>query len=350
MKINNKGLIILNLGSPESYSTADVKTYLKEFLTDEKVIDTPWLWRQLLVKGFIVPFRAPKSAEAYKLVWSDRGSPLKVITDDFKTLVQQKVDMPVVVSMRYGSPTPEAALKELESKAGKLDEILLAPMYPHYAMSSYETAVEYVKEYISMHRKDVRLRILKPFYAEPNYIASLAASIKPYTGENQFDAILFSYHGLPIRHLKKSDPTKNHCYSSDACCEIKSAAWDYCYKHQVKTTTKLVCEKLNLSADKILISFQSRLGSGWIQPFTDVVLEELPKKGIKKLIVICPAFVADCLETLEEIHLRGKETFLENGGEKFAAVPCLNTQPQWVGSFTAYCNGYDKEYAGLWSS
>ncbi|MDB5280942.1 MAG: ferrochelatase [Bacteroidota bacterium] len=350
MKMRNIGLLILNLGSPESYETADVKTYLNEFLTDERVIDSPWLVRQLVVKGFIVPFRAPKSAEAYKTIWTKEGSPLKVITQDFKIAVQQLLNIPVAISMRYGSPTPAAALKELESQTERLDEILIAPMYPHYAMSSYETAVECVKNYLLSTGKNLKLRILKPFYSEPGYISSLAKSIKPFVENGEFDAALFSYHGLPIRHLKKSDPSHNHCYSSNACCELKSTAWEYCYKHQVKTTTKLVTEKLNLSAEKTIISFQSRLGSGWIEPFTDKILEELPAKGIKKLVVICPAFVADCLETLEEIHERGKETFLKAGGEKFVAVPCLNTQPQWIETFTSYCKDYNTAYAGLWSS
>lgn len=348
--MTGKGLIILNLGSPDSYLKADVARYLRQFLTDERVIDMPWLLRQLIVKGFIVPTRAPKSAEAYKSIWTERGSPLKVITDDFKDLVQAKIDIPAVVCMRYGSPGPAEALKELENKVSELTEILLAPMYPHYAMSSYETAVEYVKDYLNKTRKDVRVKILKPFYNEAAYINALAESIKPYVTNNDFHACLFSYHGLPIRHLKKSDPTRNHCYASDSCCEIKSIAWDTCYKHQIKVTTKLVRAKLNLDETKTLISFQSRLGSGWIQPFTDKLFEELPAKGVKKLVVVCPAFVADCLETLEEIEERGRELFLKNGGEKFTSVPCMNTQPLWVNTFSAYCNKHEGEYAALWST
>ncbi|MES2621946.1 MAG: ferrochelatase [Bacteroidota bacterium] len=349
MSNSKKGLIIINLGSPDSYSVKDVRRYLNEFLMDGRVIDIPYIIRTLVVKAFIVPFRAPKSAEAYRSVWTGKGSPLKVITDEFAALVQSKIEMPVSVAMRYGNPTPAEALKKLEANAGELDEILIAPMYPHYAMSSYETALEHVIETIKSLKKNGKLRVLKPFFCEPDYIESLAASIRPSLGKTDFDKYLFSYHGLPIRHLKKSDPTKTHCYSSGDCCEIKSLAWETCYKHQVKATTKLVAEKLNLDMKKVLITFQSRLGNGWIEPFTDKVLEELPKQGVKKLLTLCPAFVADCLETLEEMDERGKESFLSHGGETYVRVPCMNTSPEWVNTFASYCNGYETDYRNLWS-
>jgi ferrochelatase len=349
--MNKKGLIIINLGSPESYSVKDVKIYLREFLMDGKVIDIPPIIRGIVVKGFIIPFRAKNSAEAYKTVWTDKGSPLKVITNEFAELVQKQMDMPVVVSMRYGNPTPEASLIELERKAGgPLDEILIATMYPHYAMSSSETAIDYAKDYILAKRPDTKLKVLKPFYNEPGYIAALADSIRPYLNEQNFDAYLFSYHGLPIRHLKKSDPTQKHCYISGDCCELKSIAWETCYKHQVKETTKLVCEKLQLDGNKVLVSFQSRLeGDKWLQPYTDKYLEELPKEGVKKLLVMCPAFVADCLETLEEINVRGRESFTENGGEVFVNAPCMNTNASWVDTFVGYCKEYEGRYKGLWN-
>ena len=350
-KMSKKGLIIINLGSPESYSVKDVQVYLREFLMDEKVIDIPFLFRSIVVKGFIVPFRAKNSAEAYKTVWTDKGSPLKVITMEFSELVQKQLDIPVVVAMRYGNPTPQAALEELERKAGgPLDEILVTPMYPHYAMSSYETALDHVKDYIHAKRPQVKFRVLKPFYNEPGYIASLAESIRPYLNEQNFDGYLFSYHGLPVRHLKKSDPTKKHCYASGDCCELKSIAWETCYKHQVKETTKLVVEKLKLDPAKVMLTFQSRLeGDKWLQPYTDKYLEDLPKQGVKKLLVLCPAFVADCLETLEEINVRGKESFISSGGEKLVNAPCMNTDPTWVNTFVAYCKEHEGKYASLWN-
>lgn len=349
MNNNNTGLIIANLGSPESPDTPDVKKYLDEFLMDGKVIDMPYLSRFLLVRGIITPTRSPKSAAAYKTIWTDKGSPLTVITNEFGKLLQEKINVPLEVAMRYGNPTPSDALKRLLAKAPGLKSLLIWPMYPHYAMSSYETALEHIKEAVKRSGKDLQIKTLKPFYNEPGYISALADSIKTRLNEGiEYDKILFSYHGLPVRHLKKSDPTHTHCYSSDACCEIKSSAWDYCYKHQVKTTTRLVTEQLRLPTDKVILTFQSRLGSGWIQPFTDIRLTELPKEGVKKILVICPAFVADCLETLEEINDRGRHTFIENGGEVFNYVPCLNTTPGWVDTVARYCNGHDSQYSSLW--
>ena len=349
--MSKKGLIIINLGSPESYSVKDVKVYLREFLMDGKVIDIPPIIRSIVVKGFIVPFRAAKSAEAYKTVWTDKGSPLKVITQEFSELVQKQLDIPVTVAMRYGNPTPQAALEDLEKKAGgQLDEILVTPMYPHYAMSSYETALDHIKDYILSKRPNVKIRVLKPFYNEPGYIAALADSIKPYLEQQNYDAYLFSYHGLPIRHLKKSDVTQKHCYISGDCCELKSIAWETCYKHQVKETTRLVAEKLQMENSKVLLTFQSRLeGDKWLQPYTDKYLEELPKQNVKKLLVLCPAFVADCLETLEEINVRGRESFMENGGETYVNAPCMNTNATWVNTFVAYVNDYQGRYASMWN-
>lgn len=332
----SKALLILNLGSPDSTEVSDVRRYLNEFLMDERVIDYPYLWRLLLVRGIITPFRAPKSAEAYKLVWTPKGSPLKVISQEFKQAVEAKVNMPVAIAMRYANPTPTAALMELETKAGSISELLIAPMYPHYAMSSYETAVEHVKQAVKQSGKTYKVTILKPFYNEPAYIDALAESMRPYVQGKDFDTLLFSYHGLPIRHLKKSDPTNSHCYASDSCCEVKSIAHNTCYKHQVKETTKLVTQKLGIDSGKVKITFQSRLGNGWVQPFTDIELAELPKHGTKKLLVICPAFVADCLETLEEIQQRGKEIFTEHGGQEFTYIPCINTQTTWVDAFIGY--------------
>jgi ferrochelatase len=343
------GLLLLNLGSPDSPSVPDVRRYLREFLMDERVIDIPQVLRTILVKGIIVPFRAPNSAKAYATVWTPQGSPLKVITMDFRDRLQEQLPIPVAVAMRYGNPTTEKALKELESKTGGLRELLIAPMYPHYAMSSYETAIEYAVAHIRSVYPDVKIRILKPFYKDPAYIEALAASIRPYLGGQDFDGYLFSYHGLPVRHLRKSDTTGSHCYASGDCCELKSAAWDTCYKHQVKVTTKLVVEKLGLDPAKVSLTFQSRLaGDKWLQPYTDVALEELPKKGVKKLLVLCPAFVADCLETLEEMDDRGKEIFMHNGGEVFTRVPCMNTDPAWVKTVAEYCNKADTEYGQMW--
>jgi protoporphyrin/coproporphyrin ferrochelatase len=214
-------------------------------------------------------------------------------------------------------------------KIPEMEEVIAVPLYPHYAMSSYETAVEHAKEIHAKNKYKFKLSFVKPYYNEENYIDALSENIRPYL-QQDYDHILFSYHGVPGRHIKKSDPTGNHCLKVNDCCNVSSVAHSTCYRHQVFATTKLVTEKLNIPLNKFSISFQSRLGKGWLQPFTDKRLEEMPKEGIKKLLIVCPAFVSDCLETLEEIAMRGKESFLDAGGEDYRMIPCLNTNLLWV--------------------
>lgn len=347
--MNGTGLLLLNLGSPDSYQVGDVKKYLREFLMDGRVIDAPYLVRMMIVEGFVLPFRPKRSAHAYASVWTKEGPPLKVFTEAFKKELEHQIDMPVAVAMRYGNPTPAAALKELDSKTKGLKEMYIAPMYPHYAMSSYETALVHVQNEIRKHWPSRNIKVLKPFYNEKDYISSLVKVINPYV-EKEFDHILFSYHGLPVRHLKKSDSTGSHCYNCTNCCDIPSSAWDTCYKHQVTQTSHLVADQLGLDKSKYSISFQSRLGRDeWIKPFTVERLENLPKEGVKRLLIVCPAFVADCLETVEEIGITGKQTFLNAGGESFTMIPCLNDSPEWVKTFASYCNEREMEYAPLWA-
>jgi protoporphyrin/coproporphyrin ferrochelatase len=294
-----------------------------------------------LVKGIIVPFRAPKSAEAYKSIWTDNGSPLIVISDQLGKALNKEVEEPVTIAMRYGNPSPKAAYDELLQQNPDLEEVVLVPMYPHYAMSSYETAVEYAKE---QHKKgDYRFKLttIKPYFDNADYLEALAESMKPYL-EKEYDQILFSYHGVPERHIYKGDVTGQHCLKVPNCCEVPSKAHEYCYRHQCWQTTKLVTEKLGIPKEKWGFSFQSRLGRDpWLQPYTAARLEQLPKEGVKKLLVVCPAFVSDCLETLEEIAEEGKEIFLHNGGESFEMIPCLNVHPLWVSTMAKWI----KEYA-----
>lgn len=329
------GVVLMNLGSPDSTAVKDVRKYLKQFLMDERVIDVPFLARYILINGIIVPFRAPKSAEAYKTIWTKEGSPLVVLTKQLQQALQQQVSVPVEIAMRYGNPSMAAAFDNLVKTNPDLDEVLAIPLYPHYAMSSFETAVEYAKEIHVKNKYPFKLTFLKPFYNEPDYIHALAENIKPYLGQPH-DHILFSYHGVPGRHIRKSDVTGCHCLKVDNCCDIASPAHAQCYRHQVFTTTRLVMEELNIPKDKYSISFQSRLGKGWLEPFTDIRLEEMPKEGIKKLLILCPAFVSDCLETLEEIEERGKESFMGAGGETYTMIPCLNTNPLWVGTLSKW--------------
>ena len=327
--IKGKGIILMNLGSPDSTTVKDVRKYLNEFLMDERVIDMPYLSRFLLVKGLIVPFRAPKSAEAYRTIWWKEGSPLVELTRHLQRSVQAQVEEPVTIAMRYGNPDPASAYEELINKVEELNEVILLPLYPHYAMSSFETAVEYMKEVHAKRKYSFKLTTIEPFYHDADYIKAMTENMKPYLHED-FDHLLFSYHGIPGRHIMKSDITGNHCLKVENCCQTASPAHAYCYRHQCITTTRLITEQMGIPADKFSFSFQSRLGKGWLEPFTDIRLKQLPGEGIKKLVIICPSFVSDCLETLEEIAIRGKELFLEAGGVSYTMIPCLNVHPLWV--------------------
>jgi len=324
-KQSKKGILLMNLGSPNSPSVADVKVYLREFLMDEKVIDIPFIARTLLVKGIIVPFRSPKSAHAYQSIWTNEGSPLLVNTYLLQKALQNIVPEAVEVCMRYGNPHPAVAFD-------KLDEVILFPLYPHYAMSSYETAVEYAQKVHAENNYAFKITIVPPYFEDPIYINALADSIQPYL-QQPFDRLVLSYHGIPERHIKKGDITCNHCLKTKDCCEVASAAHEFCYRHQTFATTKAVTAQLGLSAEQFEQSFQSRLGQDkWLTPYTAARLKELPGEGVKKLLVACPAFVSDCLETLEEIAEEGKEIFLAAGGESFTMIPCLNAQQNWVES------------------
>lgn len=320
----------MNLGSPDSTSVKDLKKYLNEFLMDERVIDVPKWWRTILVKGIIVPARAPKSAEAYRSIWTKEGSPLIVITNQLKEALEKETDLPVEVCMRYGNPSPKAAMDNLKKNYPSLKEVILVPLYPHYAWSSYETAAEYAKE---IHKKEgytFKLNIVPPFYKDETYIDALAESMRPYL-QQDFDLLVFSYHGIPERHItKRHAPGTHDVHSPDHCC-ADAAAQEVCYRHQVITTTQLVAEKLGLPKEKYTLSFQSRLGRDpWLQPYTAQKLTEWPKQGYKKIVLACPAFVSDCLETLEEMGKEGHHIFMEAGGESFTLVPCMNTNPEWV--------------------
>ena len=331
-----RGVLLMNLGSPDSTQVRDVKRYLDEFLMDGRVIDSPWLFRLLLVKGIIVPFRAPKSAEAYKKIWTSEGSPLIVITQQLQKALSSQVDMPVEIAMRYGNPSVASAFEKLKEQG--VTEVISVPLYPHYAMSSYETAVEHAREVYKKKDYGFTLDFIAPYYNEENYINALTESLRPYAG-NEFDHFLFSYHGVPERHIFKGDITGAHCLKVPNCCEVDSPAHRQCYRHQCFVTTKIVAERLGIPKDKYSVSFQSRLGrEEWLKPYTAVRLEELPHEGKKKVLVACPAFVSDCLETLEEIAVEGKHTFMNAGGEEFTMIPCMNVHPLWVKAIAKYVN------------
>ncbi len=323
-------VLLANLGSPGSTEVKDLRKYLGEFLMDERVIDIPYLVRLLLVRGIIVPFRSPKSAAKYKTIWTENGSPLIHISKQVQKHLHEKMNLPVELCMRYGNPTAEAAFEKLVSENPDLKEVVLVPLYPHYAMSSYETAAVQVKGIHHRKAYSFSLKVVPPFYNHPGYIQALANSFKPFL-EKPFDHLLFSYHGIPERHVRKTDMTKIHCLVTADCCHVASPAHQTCYRHQVFETTKLTAEALGLSANQFSTSFQSRLGAdAWLKPFSVELFEKFSKQGIKKLVVACPAFVSDCLETLEEIQVEGRETFIKNGGEEFTVIPCLNESEEWI--------------------
>ncbi len=325
-----KGILLINLGSPDSTEVKDVRKYLDEFLMDKRVIDIPYWKRFLLIKGIILRTRPKKSAEAYKKIWWKEGSPLVVTSERFSKKVAHNTDLPVALAMRYGSMSIEKGLKELAEKG--VDDILIVPLYPHYAMSSTETVEVKVEEVRKKNYPNIKTTTLPSFYNHPEYIKVMSTNLKNHLEGFDYDHILFSYHGIPERHILKSDPTNSHCKIDESCCKTASKAHTTCYRHQCFETTKEMAKELGLKEGGYSNSFQSRmLKTPWLQPFTDFEFERLPKEeGKKKLAVITPAFVSDCLETLEEIAMEGKKKFIESGGETYKHIPCLNDNDDWV--------------------
>ncbi len=323
----NKGVLLVNLGSPDSTSVGAVRRYLNEFLMDGRVIDTPWLLRRFIV-GMILINRPKQAAEAYRKIWLPEGSPLIITSRKVQAKLQELVTVPVELAMRYQHPSIEGAIRKLAEQ--KTDETFLIPLFPHYAMSSYESAVVRVRKVARKIAPNMKVVVQPPYGDAPDYIAALAASAANHL-EAGCDHLLFSFHGIPERHLRKSDPTGGHCLARPDCCEVASPARATCYRAQCFKTVAAFVKQAGVPAGKFSISFQSRLGrEPWLKPYTDFELVELPRRGVKRLLVICPAFVSDCLETLEEISIRGRRTFLEAGGSEFAQIPCLNEQPLWI--------------------
>ncbi len=326
-------VLLVNLGSPASTSIPDVRRYLDQFLMDPYVIDVPWPLRALIVKGLILPTRPPKTAHAYQSIWTSDGSPLIVISERQRRALEARLQRPVGLAMRYGEPSIPNAVAELVARAKDCDEIVVVPLYPQYAMATTKT-VE-VEAEPALRATGIPFRFVPPFYGDERYLDAMEARIRcDYPVDIQY--LLFSYHGIPARHLRKTDPTHGHCLTPD-CCTTPSPAHATCYRHQAIVTTQRLAQRLNLTPEGYGFSFQSRLGSGWLEPFTDVLLEQFPARGITRLAVVCPSFVADCLETLEEIAIRGRASFLAAGGESLHYVPCLNDDPLWIEALAALC-------------
>ena len=334
--MTEQALLLVNLGSPASTDVADVRRYLNQFLMDPYVIDLPWPLRRLLV-SLILAKRPKESAHAYASIWWPEGSPLVVLSQRLTEAVRPYwKEGPVELAMRYGELSIERSLVKLAGQG--IRKVTFAPLYPQFADSTTTTAVEEARRVIRDRKLDIKLSILQPFYDQPEYLDALVDSAKPYL-QQDFDHLLMSFHGLPERHLHKTDPTGAHCLKSDDCCQrAEGAVLASCYRAQCLQSSARFAELAGLQPQQWSVSFQSRLGRAkWIEPYTETRLDELAAQGVKKLLVMCPAFVADCIETLEEIGDRGREQFVEAGGESLQLVPCLNDHPQWAAALNSLC-------------
>lgn len=318
-----EGLLIINLGTPNHPDRKAVRAYLSEFLTDKRVIDLPAFLRYVLVYGFILPFRTKQSTHAYQSIWSEQGSPLLCHSQNLAKQLKARLspDFKIALGMRYGNPSIKTALDELKDCSA----ITVLPLYPQYSSAATGSSIEEVMRLISKREVIPSLRIIRDFYQHPGYIKAQATLIKESLDENQH--LLFSYHGLPERQINKSG-CSTVCKES---CPPVTTVNQGCYKAQCFETSRLLADQLQLKPSQYSTAFQSRLGkTPWIKPYTDEVLTELAAQGIKKIAICCPSFVADCLETLEEIGLRAKEQWVELGGEEFTLIPCMNDSPAWV--------------------
>jgi protoporphyrin/coproporphyrin ferrochelatase len=320
-------VLLINLGTPDSPSVKDVRSYLSQFLNDPRVIDIPWLMRKILVNLIIVPFRAPKSAKVYQKLWTDNGSPLLYYSERAKELLQNELDSAydVHLAMRYKNPSIPDVLEKIRLE--NYSRIIVLPMFPQYASASTGSALEEVMRVVKQWWVIPEIRFISQYFDHPDYIQAFAERGKKYNID-EYDHVIFSYHGLPQRHLDK-------VYNNGLCdghdCEHHITEENkFCYKATSYATSRLLAEKLNIPADKYTVTFQSRLDEKWVKPFSDEVIKEYAKKGMKKLLIFSPAFTADCLETIIEIGEEYQELFEEHGGEKVQLVESLNDHPTWI--------------------
>jgi ferrochelatase len=325
------GALLVNLGTPDAPTTPAVRRYLREFLSDPRVIDIPAVARALLLYGVILPFRPKKSAAAYRQVWTDRGSPLLFHTQDLTAAVAERLGpgWRVAMAMRYGNPGLDTALASLQ-QAG-VDRIVVLPLYPQYASSSTGSSLERLYTLAAAMPVTPPLQTVPDFYDHPGFLDAAAAIARPLIAAFEPDHVLMSFHGLPERQIRATDFSGSHCLASPDCCAAIVPANRSCYRAQSYATARGLAQRLDLAPTATSVSFQSRLGrTPWIKPWTDEVLVDLAKRGVRRLAVMCPSFVADCLETLEEIGIRADETFREAGGEALTLIPCVNSDPRWA--------------------
>lgn len=326
-----KGLLLVNLGTPDAPQTGPVRRYLREFLNDTRVVDINPVGRWLLLNLIILPFRPARSAEAYRKVWTERGSPLLVYSQDLAAAVTQRLagEYEVELGMRYGNPSIPSAIAKL--KARGVDEYVVLPLYPQEAPSSSGSSLARTYEVLGEEWDVPPVRAVPAFHDHPSFLDAFAEVGRPVIENARADHVLFSFHGVPERHIRKTDPTGQHCLSSATCCDKLTEVNRHCYRAQCFATARGLAERLGLKREGWSVSFQSRLGrTPWVEPYTDFVLPELAQNGVKRLAVMCPSFVADCLETLEEVGMRAQEQFRECGGESLTLVPSLNVHPSWV--------------------
>ena len=337
-----RAVLLVNLGSPDSTSVDDVKRYLSEFLGDERVIDKPAnrFFRSILVNQIIIRSRAKNSAHAYEKVWTKNGSPLIAISKSVREKLATALGAttPVYLAMRYGTPSIASVIAKIA--ADGVEELLLFPQYPHYAMSSWETVVVRVMEEVARQAPRLNVTTVQPFFADSDYIEVMHTVAAPYLAQPH-DYLLFSYHGLPERHMRKADSSHAHCLTVPDCCNTPSPAHATCYRAQCFATTRAFVARAAIPAGRYSISFQSRLqGEPWLSPFTDFEFERLPTTGVKKLLVMSPAFTADCLETLEELQQQGRDTFMQAGGQSFQQIPCPNDHPAFIDFLAKRAQGW----------
>lgn len=324
------GVILLNTGSAASPHVPDVRVYLKQFLSDPRIIDLPAWKRWIIVNCFVLPFRPKQTGEAYEAIWTERGSPLLAFSEDFRDALQAKMPEAVVkIGMAYGAPKIGDSLDEL--MAAGVERIVVVPMFPQYASATTGSVVECVYKHCAKQWNVPALSVLPPYFDDGAYLDAWKEVAGPALAAFKPDHVLLSYHGLPERQLKKCDPSGSHCLVKEHCCDVAVHANRMCYRRHCMETSKALVARLGLAEGAYSITFQSRLGRDpWLKPATDETIEALAKSGVKRLAIVSPAFVADCLETLEELGMQGKESFLEHGGEDFLLVPSLNAHPAWV--------------------
>lgn len=344
--MGKRGVLLMNIGTPDEPTIGSVRKYLREFLLDPDVIDIPLVLRHILVRGIILRFRPRKIAPRYASIWMEGGSPLRVYTNRIAEKLQFAMDdIACEVGMRYGNPSIGSALEGLRSEG--VEELLLAPLFPHHAQATTESSMKEAFKQLSKMGWTPDLFELRHFEDDPAFIKPLVKSIGTHLTERTH--LLFSFHGLPISHVKRSDKSGKHCQKIDSCCMQSTEANSMCYAHHCNMTAKAVAEELDLSDDEWSISYQSRLGPAkWLRPSTLSAVEELAKKDVD-VVVVSPAFLADGLETLEELDIEVREHYIEQGGDSFEVIKCLNDDPDWIRGLSelversfsnSQCSGY----------